>query len=154
MSEDSTTDVSRCCASCGIAEIDGIKLKECTDGDGDLVRYCSDACQRDHKSHHEEACKIRAAELRDELLFQQPESNHLGECPICMLPLSLDLKIVLICCGKLICNGCAHANQVREEEASLDPFYRKPAPSRCPICQESLKFTPDELEKFKMKRIR
>ena len=154
MSEDSTTDVSRCCASCGIAEIDGIKLKECTDGDGDLVRYCSDACQRDHKSHHEEACKIRAAELRDELLFQQPESNHLGECPICMLPLSLGLKIVLICCGKLICNGCAHANQVREEEASLDPFYRKPAPSRCPICQESLKFTPDELEKFMMKRIK
>eukprot|EP00985_Skeletonema_marinoi_P002564 scaffold1057_cov203-Skeletonema_marinoi.AAC.12 len=53
----------------------------------DLVRYCSDECQRDHKPYHKEACKNQAAELRDELLFKQPESTHLGDCPICMIPL-------------------------------------------------------------------
>ena len=38
------------------------KLKECDDCD--LVRYCSDECQKKtHKSQHEEACKKRAAEL-------------------------------------------------------------------------------------------
>ena len=58
-------DKSCCCASCGIAEIDDIKLKEC--GDCDLVRYCSDECLRDHKSEHKEECKKRAVELRDEL---------------------------------------------------------------------------------------
>eukprot|EP00985_Skeletonema_marinoi_P022217 scaffold14081_cov66-Skeletonema_marinoi.AAC.1 len=56
-------DASRCCASCGIAEVDELKLTECTDCD--LVKYCSDACQHDHKLQHEEACKKRAAELRD-----------------------------------------------------------------------------------------
>ena len=29
---DNTTISSSCCASCGIAEIDDIKLKECDDG--------------------------------------------------------------------------------------------------------------------------
>ena len=76
-----------CCASCGITEVDDIKLMEC---DGcDLVRYCSDACQQEHRSQHEAKCKERAAELREELLFRQPESTHLGDCPICCLPLSL-----------------------------------------------------------------
>ena len=77
-----------CCVSCGIAELDDIKLKPC---DGcDLARYCSDACQANHRPDHEAACKERAAELRDEILFKQPESTHLGECPICCLPLPLD----------------------------------------------------------------
>jgi len=33
-----------CCASCGIAEVDDIKLKKCDDCD--LVEYCSDKCQK------------------------------------------------------------------------------------------------------------
>ncbi len=48
-----------CCASCGIADIDEIKLKKC---DGcDLARYCSDACREDHRPEHEAKCKKRAA---------------------------------------------------------------------------------------------
>eukprot|EP00985_Skeletonema_marinoi_P030768 scaffold33795_cov79-Skeletonema_marinoi.AAC.1 len=62
--EAKVTDV-KCCASCGIAEVDDIKLKECDDCD--LVRYCSDKCQEDHRPNHEAICKERAAELRDEL---------------------------------------------------------------------------------------
>ena len=59
MSEDKVNDLLSC-ASCGIAEVDEIKLTDC---DGcDLVRYCSDECQREHKSKHEEECKKRAAE--------------------------------------------------------------------------------------------
>ena len=44
-----------CCACCGIAEDDDIKLKECNDCD--LVRYCSDECQAKHRPHHESKCE-------------------------------------------------------------------------------------------------
>ena len=127
------SDMTTVCASCGIAEVDDVKLKEC---DGcDLVRYCSDECQKNHESEHEEECKKRAAELRDELLFKQPESSHLGDCPICSLPLSLDSKkrSVYSCCSKLICNGCGHANKIREDNMRLRhscPFCREPLPKR------------------------
>ena len=80
--------VDTCCASCGIAEIDDIKLVPCDECD--LVQYCSDECREDHNPEHEDECKKRAAELRDELLFKQPESTHEGDCPICCLPLPLD----------------------------------------------------------------
>jgi hypothetical protein len=130
MSEDSSADTS-CCASCGIAEVDDIKLKECDDCD--LVRYCSVDCEEDGKSQHEEACKKRAAELREEILFKQPESSHLGDCPICCLPVPLDVtkSIITTCCSKIICIGCDHANKMREIEGKLSfkcPFCRRPVP--------------------------
>ncbi len=74
--DDKDNDTMMCCASCGIAEIDDIKLKDCSACD--LVRSCSDDCKQIHKSEHEDVCKKRAAELRDKLLFKQPESTHLG----------------------------------------------------------------------------
>ena len=69
MSEENVVEVDTpCCASCGITEVDNIKLREC---DGcDLVRYCTDECKNINKSEHKDACKKRAAELRDELLFK------------------------------------------------------------------------------------
>eukprot|EP00985_Skeletonema_marinoi_P032270 scaffold39086_cov169-Skeletonema_marinoi.AAC.1 len=138
------TDTTSCCASCGIAEVDDIKLKECSDCD--LVRYCSDACQKNHKSQHEEACKTRAAELRDELLFKQPESSHLGDCPICCLPLPLDLSksIMMSCCSKVVCEGCDHANKIREIEGKLK--------FKCPFCRTPIT-SNDEADKQRMKRI-
>ena len=45
------------CACCGIAGVDDIKLKDCDDCD--LVKYCSDECQEDHRPKHEEECKKR-----------------------------------------------------------------------------------------------
>ena len=128
MSEDNEADTS-CCASCRIAKVDGIKLKECADCKS--VKYCSDECQKNHKSQHEEDCKKRAVELRDELLFKQPESTHIGDCPICCLPLSLDLtkSTMMTCCSKIICHGCDHANNSREAEERLEHsclFCRKP----------------------------
>ena len=100
-----------CCASCGVAEVDDVNLKECNGCD--LVNYCSDACQELHRPEHETVCKERAAELRDEILFKQPEGSHLGDCPICCLPLSLNMNenMLQTCCSKLICNGCSHVRQ-------------------------------------------
>eukprot|EP00984_Skeletonema_dohrnii_P032616 scaffold27019_cov119-Skeletonema_dohrnii-CCMP3373.AAC.1 len=145
MSEDNIEAEPLYCAYCGVAEIDELKLKECAACD--LVRYCSDACQKNHKSQHVEACKKRAAELRDELLFKQPESSHLGDCPICFLPLPLDKQKsnMMTCCSKVICLGCYYANHKRQFEGKLErkcPFCRKPAPS-----------TMDEVDKQTMKRI-
>ena len=132
------------CASCGTAEDDDNTLKKCTACY--LVRYCGVKCQREHRPHHKRACKKRAAELRDELLFKQPESTHLGDCAICMIPLPIDLdySTIMSCCSKIICDGCSLANTMRLMEASLGqvcPFCRKPAP------------TEEESAKYTMKRI-
>jgi hypothetical protein len=120
-----------CCASCGIAEGDDIKLKKCTACQ--LVRYCGVECQREHRSKHKKACKKRVAEMHDEILFQQPESSHLGDCPICCLPLPLDFEKSTMagCCSKMFCLGCDLSNKIREGEQSLDqtcPFCRHPSP--------------------------
>ena len=79
-------DEIQMCASCGIAGDDDTKLKKCA---CKLVRYCSVKCQKDHRSQHKQECQKQVAELRDELLFKQPESSHHGDCPICCLPLPL-----------------------------------------------------------------
>ena len=137
MSNENEADVSSCCcASCGIgiAEIDDIKLMPC---DGcDLVQYCGDGCREDHKSEHEEACAKRAAELRDELLFKQPESTHLGDCPICCLPLPIDgsKSGLWSCCSKIICMGCWYANPMPS-----CPFCRKPLPDEEESCKQNMK---------------
>jgi len=81
MSEDNEADM--CCAACGIKEVDDIKLKNCNACY--LVKYCSIECQKNHRKQHKKECKERMAELREELLFKQPESSHLGDCPICFL---------------------------------------------------------------------
>jgi len=142
MNEDSMS--KSVCGSCGSAEVDEIKLKECTACD--LVRYCSDECQENHKSQHKEACKKRAAELHDEILFKQPESRHDGDCPICCLPMPLDKQksFMMACCSKVICKGCYYANKIRETKASLN--------SSCSFCRQPVQ-AKDELGKQRMKRI-
>ena len=145
MFEEMVEEGAACCASCGIAEIDDVKLVPCDACD--LVQYCSDECQQIHKSEHEEDCTKRAAELRDELLFKLPESSHLGDCPICMIPLSLDPKKSNMnsCCSKIFCIGCVLADSIREEEQSLAPS--------CPFCREPAIRTDEEWDKLRMKRV-
>ena len=144
MSDENEADVSCCCASCGIVEMDDIKLKECDSCD--LVRYCSDECQEDHRSQHEVACKKRAAELREELLFKQPESTHLGDCPICSLPLSLEksTSTMFECCSKVICQGCYYANLIREKKERLQ--------HSCPFCRKAF-CSREEADKRRMARV-
>jgi len=119
------------CAACGIAGGDDIKLKKCTACKS--VRYCGVKCQKEHRPQHKKECKKRAAELRDELLFKQPESSHHGDCPICCIPLSLDPQesTLMPCCCKVICNGCEYANAMREFEGKFEHkclFCRHPSP--------------------------
>ena len=144
MSEDKKADATVCCTACGIAEIDDIKLKDC---DGcDLVKYCSDECRENHASSHEEACKKRAAELRDELLFKQPESTHMGDCPICMIPLSIDIEksINYECCSKVVCRGCVTTMLLNDPNLSIE--------IPCPFCR-SVTITKEEVDKQRRKRI-
>ena len=133
-----------CCASCGIAEVDDIKLKNCDDCD--LVRYCSDKCQRAHRLQHKHECKKRSAELRDEILFKQPESSYLGDCPICCLPLPLDPEksVSYSCCSKVICNGCNFANVLRE--------YKQKLNIRCPFCRHLYRKSEEENKRRRKKR--
>eukprot|EP00984_Skeletonema_dohrnii_P023609 scaffold12702_cov119-Skeletonema_dohrnii-CCMP3373.AAC.6 len=79
-SEDGEIADVMCRAPYGTAEIDSIKLQECNSCDH-LLRYCNVSCQEDHAPQHEQDYK-RAAEKRDDILYRQPESSHLGDCPI------------------------------------------------------------------------
>eukprot|EP00986_Skeletonema_menzelii_P013568 scaffold8039_cov102-Skeletonema_menzelii.AAC.1 len=143
-SEDDTNKV-QCCASCGIAGVDDIKLKKCTACH--LVKYCSVKCQRDHRPKHKKACKKRAAEIHDELLFKQPQSSHRGDCPICCLPLSIDPKksTLMACCSKHICGGCNYANRKREHEGKLQ--------HSCPFCRKAAPKTDEEINEQLTKRV-
>ena len=145
MSKDNSEAEISLCASCGIAENDDIKLKKCNGCY--LVKYCGIECQKTHRKQHKRECKKRAAELRDELLFKQPESSHLGDCPICCLPLSLDRSKspAMCCCSKVVCNGCDFANQEREIKGRL--------PHACPFCRKTKPKTKEEADKLLMKRI-
>jgi tetratricopeptide (TPR) repeat protein len=134
------------CASCGQAEVDDIKLKKC--GACDLVKYCSDKCQENHGEQHEEECNKRAAELRDRDLFTMSEGSCFGECPICCLPLSIDISKSAFnnCCSQSICLGCNYANQMCEFEAGLQ--------QRCAFCREPAPKSKEEMIKRCMKRIK
>jgi tetratricopeptide (TPR) repeat protein len=135
-----------CCASCSKAEVDDVKLKICTACR--LVKYCSVECQKNHRPQHKKACKKRAAELRDDKLFTQPDESHLGECPICCLPLSLDVtkSIMTTCCCKMICKGCDYANQKREWEQGLE--------RKCPFCRELISESDEEIDQNFKERVK
>ena len=139
------TNAMGCCASCGIAGGDDIKLKNCTACH--LVKYCGVDCQRNHWAQHKRACKKRAAELRDEILFKQPESSHFGDCPICCLPQSIDASksTFMSCCSKMICIGCYVANIKREVGGRLQ--------LKCPFCRNPAVKTDEQINEQSMRRI-
>lgn len=133
------------CASCGKAAVDDVKLKKCA---CDIVKYCSVDCQKNHRPQHKKACKKQLAQIRDDKLFTQNEISHLGECPICCLPLPLGRgkSTINACCSQRICQGCAHANEKREVEQGLEP--------RCAYCREVVPITDEEIESNSKKRFK
>ena len=141
--QDTSNDTTSCCASCGAAEVDDIKLKDCPTCKS--ARYCSDTCKENHRPEHEEACKKRAAELRDELLFRQPKSTHRGDCPICLLPFPLDISqfVYHSCCSKFTCKGCLVANLRRLKDERLE--------HSCPFCREVT--GKSDVKKMNIKRV-
>jgi tetratricopeptide (TPR) repeat protein len=142
---ESTDDVMMCCACCGKAAVDDVKLKKCS---CNLVRYCSVECQKKHRTLHKKACKKRLAELLDDRLFRQPDVIHHGECPICCLALPLDEEKSFMnsCCCKYICDGCCHANKQREAEQRQE--------NKCPYCREPLPTSQEEMDQNLMKRVK
>src|SRR6056300_1678752 len=85
------------CASCGTAAVGDVKLKKCA---CDLVKYCTVDCQKNHRPQHKKICKKTVEELRDKDLFEQSKSRHMGDCPICCLPLPIDSQnsTLMPCC--------------------------------------------------------
>ena len=142
MSSEAEAEADVCCANCGIAEIDDVKLEECDDCD--LVKYCGEKCREEHREEHEEECKNRKMMLQhDRKLFTQPDGSHLGECPLCFLPMPLHKRKSMYhsCCSEAICQGCIVAN------------YRSNGDQRCPFCREP---RPDkgEFHKRLVKRVK
>ena len=129
------------CSNCGIAGFDNMKLEECDVCK--LVLCGSEWCQQEH----DEDCRKRADELRDQELVTLPDGSHLGECPICCLPLPIEARNVFMgCCCKLICFGCDYANQMREFEAGLEP--------KCAFCREPAPETQEESDERIMERVK
>ncbi len=132
------------CANCGIGEGDDIKLEDC--GGCDLVKYCSDKdkCCEEHREQHDDECKNREKELHDRELFTQPDETHLGECPICFLPMPLDPRKSTFksCCSEIICQGCDYANR------------KSGGGNRCPFCREPAASGDKQHRKLMMKRVK
>ena len=131
------------CASCGIAGVDDTKLKKCA---CNLVKYSSVDCQKNHRPQHKKACKKMLAELHDKQLFTQPDISQKGECPLCCLPLPINMtkSIMMPCCCITICMGCDYANKRREDEQGLE--------QRCAFCREPALKSKEEGLKQVMRR--
>ena len=85
---------------------------------------------------------------RDKKLFEQPKSTHLGECPLCFLPMPTDRNQIIMnsCCSKLQCNGCAYAHQKREMSLGLE--------QSCAFCRKPLQKNKEEEIANKMERVK
>eukprot|EP00984_Skeletonema_dohrnii_P012622 scaffold5138_cov148-Skeletonema_dohrnii-CCMP3373.AAC.5 len=88
--------------------------------------------------------------MSDNILFRQPESSHLGDCPICILPLSLDTRKSMMqsCCTKLICIGCYYAGIKCEVGEKLGKRKRT-----CPFCRQPEPKADVEIEGYKTRRM-
>ena len=140
MSSAAMDEADEVCASCGVPAGDDIKLKNCN-----ACKLAAVECQKNHRPQHNPREGPLTAELHDELLFKQPESTHLGDCPICFNPLPLDPKKSAInsCCCKFICGGCLYAWKLMENTKET-----------CPFCRTSVPETQAEADRNYMKRIK
>jgi len=86
-----------------------------------------------------------AAELIDDQLFKQPESNDRGDCPICCLPLPIQTLALSSCCGTVVCEGCSYAYLLRKRGVNIEPT--------CPFCRHPVPETEEEIKKNLMKRV-
>ena len=156
--------INACCAECGTDG--GASLKTCKPCM--QVKYCNAKCQHKHWPKHKAACKVRAAELRDEALFKDPPDKE--DCPICFLPMPAKLincitlppatissvpiydataneelakkatEQYYTCCGKSICKGCMYS------------FCKSGKENRCPFCNADQAGKTDEEDVNEMMR--
>jgi tetratricopeptide (TPR) repeat protein len=81
-------------------------------------------------------------------LFTLTNSSYLGDCPICFLPLPLDMSKsgLMGCCSQLICLGCDYSNKMQEIKEDKE--------HKCPFCREPLVKSDKEEHKRLMKRVK
>lgn len=71
-------------------------------------------------------------ETADIDLFAPIVVKEREECPICMIPLPIDEDLGCVfyaCCGKMICNGCIHAQTMNDRKSRV-PNHKK----KCAFC--------------------
>eukprot|EP00985_Skeletonema_marinoi_P006920 scaffold3024_cov115-Skeletonema_marinoi.AAC.6 len=132
------------CAFYSTPEVDNVKFKRSTNKEQE---------ERDRAAEVSDEILYRQpestdAELqRDEVLFRQPESTHLGDCPICFLPLPLDpyKSTLQSCCSKVICKGCRRANKLRGMNKNLN--------HTCLMCRQPTPRSKKEVNMYSMKRV-
>ena len=91
--------------------------------------------------------KSEADELHDRKLFTQPDETHLGDCPLCFLPMPLksEKSMFKTCCSETICQGCLYAHY-------MSNINDRAKALRCPFCR--VPTNDDENDKRMMKRIK
>lgn len=123
-------------------------------------KYFCEECQEEYRLRKEQAGRKTVVdelreklleivdELFDEVLFKQPESSYLGDCPICFLPMPLDpdKSIISLCCSKSICDGCNYASWAKRDTKLKQK-------SSCPFCREPTPDTEEGFDKQLMKRV-
>ena len=116
-------------------------LKACTACN--MVKYCNRDCQIAHRPQHKKACRKRAAELHDKVLFKEPPPRH-GDCPICFirLPTKDNGRRYMTCCGKTVCSGCFHADV-------YDNLGNIIAGEKCSFCRTPKATTEEDIKRLK-----
>ena len=126
------------CANCSK---EGINLNICNKCKE--ATYCNAACKKKHRSKHKKQCERRVAELHDEALFK--EAPLYGDCPICflLLPSMASGRRYKLCCGKIICSGCDHADV-------YDNLGNVIVEEKCPFCRTPIATSEEEgIERLK-----
>jgi hypothetical protein len=133
MSSAEQGDGDEVCTSCGGAKED-IQTTKCNS-----CQY-HDFCQ---ERNEREMAEI----WNDPLFTPPPEISHLGECPICLLPLPLDMTKYRMnpCCCKFICIGCSYATEKREREEGLE--------HKCPYCRSHAPESEEDAVQMMMPRV-
>ena len=134
------------CANCGKSGNDSnVKLKKCNACY--LVKYCGVECQKAHRPKHKKDCRTRATELKDIELFSEGHDHYLEDCPICLMPMPINEKYVVLhfCCMKLICMGCSHRKRLVDHGYGAQVDVTKEA---CPLCRSTV--SRDDRENLKI----
>jgi TPR repeat protein len=145
MSSSAEAEADLCCANLGIAEVDEVKMEEeeeeCA---SKLLHSCRDKDRKEHREQHDCECQKQVTKIHDDDLFRQPDETHLGECPLCFLPLPLDPEKSMFksCCSKSICLGCVYSHE------------RSIGGDKCPFCREPPPRDEEEWKKRIMERVK
>eukprot|EP00984_Skeletonema_dohrnii_P008202 scaffold3011_cov76-Skeletonema_dohrnii-CCMP3373.AAC.4 len=132
------------CSFYGTPEVDNVKFKRITTKEQEERDWAAEVSDEIMYRQPEST----DAELqRDEVLFRQPESTHLGDCPICFLPLEIDpyKSTLQSCCSKVICKGCRRANKLRGVNKNLH--------HTCLMCRQPKPRSDKEVNMYSMKRV-